>query len=1209
MSSLTSFTSLARALSPPVQAFAATAGAQPSDRRDLRAVTIMSCNTVVEVIECIPSDYRSQCADFLNDLRAATDRLARARSTLAKWKHHKSVGTLPPALKGSAPKVQFSAGYAGTAEARQAEAEIVRSHEQHMVTVLTSWIAAREAEVAHIEKETAPDVASLALRSIVLAQSLKVVDRYKVPVETVTGGDGDDAPMTDVHWETSPAALSMRDDLLADCPALVSRTVSITVNIAAQQDMKIEKKRKIANAATTAAADDVASSSAGGTLTDAVKAEVRRVVMGILPPEVKSKARNKMQRTAKVSAESTRYHVIADFFSESSSTRISGDHRSRWDAKVRLHRPLVHPSLPRTQYGSFLEQEQAQRSRPGREGSCQARREAQGTGGHRQGRGSAAAAADAQAEAQESSEGEEVEWQLDSSIYSQLQFEAESRSSRMTNSTNARGRPPLIAAGELWISQPKTMPDILTQMPLPCAVEYVLSHCSLQWLDSMSFQQYVHLSPGVSCPREIAFQLSLGSRYMFHQPTNANLIKEAWTDFDRRLRWRIQFMFEGGPNEPYDRDYDLKIPNDKAPPALPQYIEIGLDRGRLFAEKAMAIVPDPQGDVSHWRPDVRAIKDFLISEKYVVTNTDKNLGIAVSRRDWIVEKCQDALRNINDYKPLLPAEANNILDLKCVQMRRLARRANENYALGKQLAEFLRSGVTARGKVHHIPTFYGIPKIHKVPTKMRPIIPCHTAIMNPAAKFASKRLKPIVESAPTIIHGTKDLAQKLSKLSIDPNRNWYIVTGDVVAFYPNIPLELCLNIVSELHFEHYFAGQVFPYSPHNVELQQFFDDAVKIGNTQLLTQFQGQIYQQLNGLAMGVADSPDLANLFGYYFERKSDVLNHPNIFYYGRYIDDCLAIVYADSNQDAINLLSNLIRFDNCVIEWAKPGSSQPFLDMLLYQDGNNELQHMPYRKAGNHQERIPWISAHPYDVKRGTFLGEMSRLAVLSSTFKHYTDALIGLVSLYIHRGYPADEVHKWLYSNIQVRWEKRLLNRQPTTDANTLVLKSEYNLAWNYFNAHEFGQSIFDYWRTWLERHEARDYNTDYPAPVLEEGEALWNLGNTDIFNSRVLVSRKRTRNFLDLTNLWKKTVLEAIEGDVLSDLMKTVQVAQAGAKRPREYTDYDVNTRLSDTRPMKRTREYHSDSDEEINVHRRSSSPRTGNLWASGSAGTWGRGARP
>jgi hypothetical protein len=565
----------------------------------------------------------------------------------------------------------------------------------------------------------------------------------------------------------------------------------------------------------------------------------------------------------------------------------------------------------------------------------------------------------------------------------------------------------------------------------------------------------------------------------------------------------------------------------------------------------------------------------------------------------------------------MEAEANNILAEKCSQMHALSTRALDNWELGKQLAEFLRSKITLKGKTHHIPTFYGIPKIHKVPTKMRPIIPCHSAIMNPAAKFASKRLKPIVESAPTVIHGTKDLAQKLSKLRIDPSRQWWIVTGDVVAFYPNIPLRQCLNIVSELHFDHYFAGQPEPYSQHNSDLQSFFEAALETGNTQLLTQYQGQIYEQLNGLAMGVATSPDLANLFGHYFERKSQVLEHPNIFYYGRYIDDCLAIVYAESNQAAIDLLCNLVQFDNCVIEWAKPASSQPFLDMLLYKDRNNELQHCPYRKAGNHQERIPWISAHPLDVKRGTFLGEMSRLAVLSSTKQHYIDALKGLVSLYIHRGYPADEVHKWLYSNIQVRWEKRLLDKHPETNAETLVLKTEYNLAWNYFNAHELGQVIFDYWRVWLSKHDSGDYSIDYPAPpkTKEDPHGLvWDLRETNIFNSRVIVSRKRTRNFLDLTNLWKKTVLEALERDVLADQVRNV--LDTVSHRPRTF-DYDVNTQVVGPRPTKRSREAYdthettdnTDEPETVQIHHRSPSPRTPETWASGSTSTWGRGARP
>jgi hypothetical protein len=168
-------------------------------------------------------------------------------------------------------------------------------------------------------------------------------------------------------------------------------------------------------------------------------------------------------------------------------------------------------------------------------------------------------------------------------------------------------------------------------------------------------------------------------------------------------------------------------------------------------------------------------------------------------------------------------------------------------------------------------------------------------------------------------------------------------------------------------------------------------------------------------------------SLYGAYFEQRSNILNHNDVFYYRQYIDDCLAIVYTESEQQAIDLLSGLVKFDNSVITWDCSDSHQPFLNMMLYKDSDNTLQHMPYCKNGNHQEQIPWISAHPYDVKQGTFLGEMSRLATLSSKLDHYLAAMRGLVALYIHRGYPADEVHKWLYSNfLKDRNNVWMLNR---------------------------------------------------------------------------------------------------------------------------------------------------------------------------------------
>ena len=126
---------------------------------------------------------------------------------------------------------------------------------------------------------------------------------------------------------------------------------------------------------------------------------------------------------------------------------------------------------------------------------------------------------------------------------------------------------------------------------------------------------------------------------------------------------------------------------------------------------------------------------------------------------------------------------------------------------------------------------------------------------------------------------------------------------------------------------------------------------------------------------MGISSSPTLANLLGWYYDRKVDILNHPNVIFYSHYIDDCLAIVYANSREDALTIVSK-VKISTCTIEWNCNQGSQPFFDMLLFKDRFNELQHKPYHKASSHQERILGISHHPLDMKRGTFIGEMSRL-----------------------------------------------------------------------------------------------------------------------------------------------------------------------------------------------------------------------------------------
>ena len=272
-----------------------------------------------------------------------------------------------------------------------------------------------------------------------------------------------------------------------------------------------------------------------------------------------------------------------------------------------------------------------------------------------------------------------------------------------------------------------------------------------------------------------------------------------------------------------------------------------------------------------------------------------------------------------------------------------------------------------------------------------------------------------------------------------------------------------------------------------------FIKALRVANTKLIFIHDDQMYEQKQGLAMGVADSPNLAN-------------------FYGSYIDNICAIVYASTREEALAIMKE-VKFDDCVIEWNVSVQFQVFLDMTLFVDENWRLQHMPYRKALSHQERIPWISHHPLDVKRGTYYGEMSRLGTISSTYSIYSNAIKGLAALYIARGDPEDIVLYWTKNNIREKWEKHL-NETPQQHDAVLVLKSKFNTMWNYFSASELGSTVLAFWHDWMQHAEASKYTLLYPKFTSDQAD----LEDTDVgLLSRIQDSQGRVCEHPDVRKL--------------------------------------------------------------------------------------------
>ena len=117
------------------------------------------------------------------------------------------------------------------------------------------------------------------------------------------------------------------------------------------------------------------------------------------------------------------------------------------------------------------------------------------------------------------------------------------------------------------------------------------------------------------------------------------------------------------------------------------------------------------------------------------------------------------------------------------------------------------------------------------------------------------------------------------------------------------------------------------------------------------------------------------------------------------------------------------------------------------------------------SHRERIPWSSAHPLDVKRGTFSSEISRLATLCSQKSEYLNQCKEAVNLYVGRGYPKNLVTSWLKSQKDIRWRDRIANKKLLVEDETattyFTLKTQFNEAWKTFNVRELQTRIHAQW----------------------------------------------------------------------------------------------------------------------------------------------------
>ena len=184
---------------------------------------------------------------------------------------------------------------------------------------------------------------------------------------------------------------------------------------------------------------------------------------------------------------------------------------------------------------------------------------------------------------------------------------------------------------------------------------------------------------------------------------------------------------------------------------------------------------------------------------------------------------------------------------------------------------------------------------------------------------------------PSYIKDSPHLISLLENTHIPSNA--ILVTIDVSSLYTNIPQDegtnACLDAIEAAEASHI---------PRNA-LRQLFDIVLRCN----VFSFNGQIYQQIQGTAMGTKMAPSYANLFMDRFERAFLAQEPILPLVWKRYIDDILCIWTGtrselDSFLDRLNKAHRTLRFT-----WSISNERIEFLDLNIFKGGKfNTTNHL---------------------------------------------------------------------------------------------------------------------------------------------------------------------------------------------------------------------------------------------------------------------------
>ena len=224
-----------------------------------------------------------------------------------------------------------------------------------------------------------------------------------------------------------------------------------------------------------------------------------------------------------------------------------------------------------------------------------------------------------------------------------------------------------------------------------------------------------------------------------------------------------------------------------------------------------------------------------------------------------------------------------------------------------------------------------------------------------------------------------------------------MVSFDVESLFTNVPIDAAVQAaLLKLENDPSLADRTTLTPAQIADLLKFV-----LRSTYFL--YNGSIYEQKDGAAMGSPVSAVIANLYMESFEEQAIITSSYEPRIWKHYVDDTFTILDRENVDDFLQQSS--IRFTMAT----EKDNKLAFLDTAVLRESDGHLTTSVYRKPTHTEQYLAYDSHHPQSVKRGIVKCLYERAKRLVTKPSVIFEEKKHLLSVLVSNGYPFSFLQK--------------------------------------------------------------------------------------------------------------------------------------------------------------------------------------------------------